>query len=86
MNAILWYLLVGLVAGWLTGLIMKGSGYGIVMDIVLGIAGAIIGGWIASSLGLGGGGFIWSVIIAILGAVILVAIVRLVAGRRRHTV
>lgn len=86
MNALLWYLIVGLIAGWLTGVIMKGSGYGIVMDIVLGIVGGLLGGWIAGNLGLGGGGFIWSIIIAVIGAVILVALVRLISGRGHRTV
>lgn len=86
MNALLWYLIVGLIAGWLTGVIMKGSGYGIVMDIVLGIVGGLLGGWIAGNLGLGGGGLLWSIIIAVIGAVILVALVRLIAGRGHRTV
>jgi uncharacterized membrane protein YeaQ/YmgE (transglycosylase-associated protein family) len=82
MNGIIWWIIVGLIAGWATGKIMKGSGYGPIMDIVLGIVGAIIGGWIVSALGLGGGGIIWSIIVAIIGAVILVWIVRLITGNR----
>lgn len=82
MSGIIWWIIVGLIAGWATGKIMKGSGYGPIMDIVLGIVGAIIGGWIVSALGLGGGGIIWSIIVAIIGAVILVWIVRLITGNR----
>jgi len=82
MNGIIWWIIVGLIAGWATGKIMKGSGYGPLMDIVLGIVGAIIGGWIVSMLGLGGGGLIWSIIVAIIGAVILVWLVRLITGNR----
>lgn len=82
MNGIIWWIIVGLIAGWATGKIMKGAGYGPLMDIVIGIIGAIIGGWIVSALGLGGGGIIWSIIVAIIGAVILVWIVRLVTGNR----
>lgn len=82
MSGIIWWIIVGLIAGWATGKIMKGSGYGPLMDIVLGIVGAIIGGWIVSALGLGGGGLIWSIIVAIIGAVILVWIVRLITGNR----
>ena len=75
---ILMWILVGLVAGWLTGKIMKGSGYGFFVDILLGIAGALIGGFIASHLGLDAhGGFLYSTLIAVAGAVILVAILRL---------
>lgn len=75
---ILMWILVGLVAGWLTGKIMKGSGYGFFVDILLGIAGALMGGFIANHLGLDAhGGFIHSTLIALGGAVLLVAILRL---------
>ena len=75
---ILMWILVGLVAGWLTGKIMKGSGYGFFVDILLGIAGALVGGFIATHLGLDAhGGFLYSTLIAVAGAVILVAILRL---------
>jgi uncharacterized membrane protein YeaQ/YmgE (transglycosylase-associated protein family) len=82
MSGIIWWIIIGLIAGWATGKIMKGSGYGPLMDIVLGIVGAIIGGWIVTALGLGGGGLIWSIIVAIIGAVILVWLVRLITGNR----
>jgi uncharacterized membrane protein YeaQ/YmgE (transglycosylase-associated protein family) len=73
------WILVGLVAGWLTGKIMKGSGYGFFVDILLGIAGALVGGFIANRLGLdANGGFIYSTLIALGGAILLVAILRLV--------
>ena len=76
--SILMWIVVGLVAGWLTGKIMKGSGYGFFVDILLGIAGALVGGFIASHLGLDAhGGFLYSTLIAVGGAVILVAILRL---------
>lgn len=72
-------ILVGLVAGWATGKIMKGAGYGVLTDILLGIAGAVVGGWIMSFLGFyTSGGLIPSILVAILGAVVLVAIVRAV--------
>jgi len=78
MHFIIW-LVVGLIAGWLTGKIMKGSGYGFFVDIILGIAGAFIGGFIARHLGLDpSGGFIYSTLIALGGAIILVAIIRLI--------
>ena len=64
-------ILVGLVAGWAAGKIMKGSGYGPLMDILLGIVGAIVGGWIMRALG-----FYTSILVAILGAVIVIVIVR----------
>jgi uncharacterized membrane protein YeaQ/YmgE (transglycosylase-associated protein family) len=73
----LYWIIVGLIAGWATGKIMKGSGYGILMDILLGIVGGIVGGWIMSLLGFStSGGLIPGILVAILGAVVLVAIVR----------
>jgi uncharacterized membrane protein YeaQ/YmgE (transglycosylase-associated protein family) len=83
---ILAWIIVGLVAGWLAGLVMKGSGYGVLGDIILGIVGAVIGGFLASALfGIPdavNGINITSIVIAFLGAVILVAIVRALSGRR----
>ena len=77
MGIFMW-ILVGLVAGWLTGKIMKGSGYGFIVDILLGIAGALVGGFLASRLGLDAhGGFIHSTLIALAGAILLVVILRL---------
>jgi uncharacterized membrane protein YeaQ/YmgE (transglycosylase-associated protein family) len=74
---LLYWLVVGLIAGWLTGVVMRGGGYGIVVDIILGILGGILGGWIFSMLGVGaGGGLVGSVIVAFVGAVVLVAISR----------
>jgi uncharacterized membrane protein YeaQ/YmgE (transglycosylase-associated protein family) len=79
MGAILFWILAGLIAGWLTGKIMKGSGYGFFADILLGIAGAFVGGFIARYIGLDPAGrFIYSTLVAVGGAVILVAIVRLI--------
>jgi len=79
---LLWWIVVGLIAGWATGKIMRGSGYGAFMDIVLGIVGAIIGGFIMRSLGFAGqGGMLYTILVAIGGAVLLTAIVRLISGR-----
>jgi len=73
------WILVGLVAGWLAGKVMKGGGYGIIVDIILGILGGLLGGWIFGLLGIWpGGGIIGSLIVAFIGAVILVAITRLI--------
>jgi uncharacterized membrane protein YeaQ/YmgE (transglycosylase-associated protein family) len=80
---ILWWIIVGLIAGWITGKLMKGSGYGAIMDIVVGIIGAIIGGFIMRTLGFAGsGGMIYTIVVAVFGAVILTWIIRLVTGRR----
>jgi len=71
------WILVGLVAGWLAGQVMKGGGYGVLVDIILGILGGILGGWIFGALGIWqGGGLIGSIVVAFVGAVILVAITR----------
>jgi len=75
---ILWWIIVGLVAGWVTGKIMKGTGYGALMDIFIGIAGALVGGFVMRSLGFAGeGGLIYTMVVAIGGAVVLTAIARL---------
>ena len=77
---IIGWIIVGLIAGWITGKIMKGSGYGVIMDIIVGIVGALIGGFILGALGLGGGftGFnLISLVTAFIGAVILLLLVRL---------
>ena len=63
---LLYWIVVGLIAGWLAGLVMKGGGYGIVVDIILGILGGVLGGWIFGMLGIGaGGGMIGSIIVGI---------------------
>ena len=72
------WIIVGLIAGWLAGQVMKGSGYGVLVDIILGILGGVLGGWIFGMLGIWQGrGMIGSIIVAFVGAVILVAITRL---------
>lgn len=83
---ILWWVIVGLIAGWLTGKLMKGSGYGPVMDIVIGIVGAVLGGFIMRAMGFAGqGGMAYTIIVAVIGAVLLTWLLRLVTGRRATT-
>jgi len=72
----LYWIIVGLIAGWLAGKVMKGEGYGVLVDIILGILGAVVGGWVFSLLGFHAGGLIATIIVAFVGAVILVWIVR----------
>ena len=80
---ILWWIIVGLIAGFITGKIMRGSGFGALMDIVVGLVGAIIGGFIMRALGFAGeGGMIYTILIAVAGAVILTWIVRLITGNK----
>ncbi|GCE08973.1 GlsB/YeaQ/YmgE family stress response membrane protein [Dictyobacter aurantiacus] len=83
-TAIIWWLLVGLIAGALAGLVMRGGGYGIVGDIIVGLVGALLGGFLASLIGLGGYGFIGTTIIAFIGACVLIAILRAVSGGARR--
>lgn len=84
-HGIIAWIIIGLIAGWITGKLMKGSGFGFIMDMVVGLIGALIGGFLSQHLGLGGvgqHGLIMSIIIAVIGAVILTWIVRLVTGSR----
>jgi uncharacterized membrane protein YeaQ/YmgE (transglycosylase-associated protein family) len=84
--SLLWWLIVGLIAGFLASVVMRGGGYGIVGDIIIGIVGAFIGGFLASLLGLGASGLIGTIIVAFIGACILIAILRAISGgytRRR---
>ena len=81
MSGLLWWVIVGVIAGWLTGKIMKGGGFGLLMDLVVGIAGAVVGGFLMNLLGFAGsGGLIYSILVAVLGAVILTWIVRKIKG------
>ena len=76
-TSLIWRAVVGLIAGWAAGKIMKGGGYGVVMDIVLGIIGAVIGGWLMGIVGIHAGGFLGTIIVAIIGAVFLIWITRM---------
>jgi uncharacterized membrane protein YeaQ/YmgE (transglycosylase-associated protein family) len=79
----LWWILVGLVAGWATGKVMKGGGYGFFVDIILGIVGAIVGGFIARAIGFSpAGGMIYTILIATGGAILVVFVFRLITGKR----
>ena len=76
LSALVWFLLVGLIAGWLAGMVMKGGGYGIVGDMIVGVIGALLGGWLFSLVGISAGGLIGSIIVAFIGACVLIAILR----------
>ena len=76
LSGLIWSVIIGLIAGWLAGKVMKGGGYGTLMDIVLGIAGGVIGGLVFGLLGLSASGFIGSIIVSFVGAVILIWLVR----------
>jgi uncharacterized membrane protein YeaQ/YmgE (transglycosylase-associated protein family) len=69
---VIWWLIVGLIAGWLTGKIMRGPGKGALMDIIIGLVGALVGGFLMSLLGFRSeGGMIYTILVAVLGAVLL---------------
>ena len=76
------WIIIGLLAGWIAGHITRGRGFGCVVDIVLGLIGAVVGGWIFTRLGILAWGFWGSLAAATVGAVVLVAIARLFAGGR----
>ena len=74
-----WFIIVGLIAGWLAGVIMKGGGFGVVGDIVVGIIGALLGGWLFSTMGVSaGGGLLGAIVVALIGAIILIFLLRLI--------
>ena len=81
------WIVVGLVAGWLASRVMKGRGSGLVGDLVLGVVGALLGGFLASTLlkipNAVNGINVTSILVAFVGAVILIALLRAVSGRRR---
>jgi uncharacterized membrane protein YeaQ/YmgE (transglycosylase-associated protein family) len=77
------WILIGLIAGWLAGKIARGRGFGCITDIILGIVGSFIGGWVFVKLGILGGGFWYSLAAATLGAVILVSIAHLFSSGTR---
>ena len=77
--SVLWFLVVGLVAGWLAGMLVKGGGFGLIGDLVVGVIGAFLGGWLFSTLGASaGGGLLGSIAVATVGAIVLLFLVRLV--------
>jgi uncharacterized membrane protein YeaQ/YmgE (transglycosylase-associated protein family) len=83
LGALIFWIIVGLIAGALAKFIMPGDDPGgFIITILLGIAGAIVGGFLANLINIGGGGFIWTTLIATIGAIILLAIYRAFAGSR----
>ena len=76
---LLWFIIVGIVAGFLPGKIMKGKGFGILINLLIGISGALLGGWLFGILGLSfGGGILGALVTAFLGAIILLFIISLI--------
>ena len=75
MRFLVW-IISGIVAGWLTGLVMKGRGYGLIVDLVIGLLGGVIGGWLFSLFGVATHSWLGEILVAVIGGVVLVAIVR----------
>lgn len=74
---LLWFILIGIAAGWLAGQVMKGSGSGVVLDLIIGVVGAILGGFVFGLFGLSAGGLIGRLVVATVGAILLLYLVRL---------
>jgi uncharacterized membrane protein YeaQ/YmgE (transglycosylase-associated protein family) len=74
------WIIIGLIAGWLAGKVSRGKGFGCLANTILGLVGAIIGGWIFTRLGIEAWGFLGSLAAAVVGAIVLVAMGRLFAG------
>ena len=76
---LLWFCLVGLVAGWLAGVLVKGGGFGLLGDLVVGVLGALLGGWLFGKLGIWpSGGLLGAIIVATIGAIVLLVILRMI--------
>jgi uncharacterized membrane protein YeaQ/YmgE (transglycosylase-associated protein family) len=78
LESLIWFLLVGLIAGWLAGKVMRGGGFGVIGDMIVGIIGAFLGGWLFGLLGLHAGGLIGAIVTAFVGAVVLLLLLRLI--------
>ena len=84
-HGVIAWIIIGVIAGWITGKLMKGSGFGFIMDMVVGLIGALVGGFLSSHLGGGGvgeHGLTMSIIIAVIGAVVLTLLLRLISRNR----
>jgi uncharacterized membrane protein YeaQ/YmgE (transglycosylase-associated protein family) len=75
---IIWFLIIGIVAGWLAGKIMRGGGFGLIGDLVVGVIGALLGGFLFGMLGLSANGLIGSLVTATVGAIVLLFLIHLI--------
>lgn len=82
-HSFVWWIFIGLVAGWLAGTVSRGRGFGCLANMALGLVGAVVGGWIFQKLGIEYFGFFGSLAAATVGAVLLVAIARFFSGESR---
>ena len=79
-QSVIAWIVVGLIAGWLAGKVSRGRGFGCIANILIGMVGAIIGGWIFTKLNIQGAGMLYSIAAATVGAVLLVGIARIFSG------
>jgi uncharacterized membrane protein YeaQ/YmgE (transglycosylase-associated protein family) len=77
---LIWQIVIGILAGFLAGKIMRGRGYGLIIDLLLGIVGSMLGGWVFMLLGLSASGLVGQLVMATVGAVLLIVIVRSLRG------
>jgi uncharacterized membrane protein YeaQ/YmgE (transglycosylase-associated protein family) len=77
---LIWQIAIGILAGFLAGKIMRGRGYGLLIDLLLGIVGSMLGGWVFRLLGLSASGLVGALVVATIGAVLLIVIVRSLRG------
>ena len=82
-STLLGWIVIGLLAGWIAGEVSRGSGFGCLGNVAIGLVGSILGGRIFSKLGIWGGGFVYSLAAATVGAVVLVLVARLFTGGKR---
>ena len=75
---LVWFLLIGMIAGWLAGVLVKGGGFGILGDMIVGILGAVIGGWLFSVVGLSAYGTVGAIVMSVIGAVVLLGLIRII--------
>lgn len=78
MDGLIWFLVIGLIAGWLAGQVFRGRGFGLIGNLIVGMIGALIGGWLFGIVGLSAYGFIGSLIVAFVGAIVLLFLLNLV--------
>jgi uncharacterized membrane protein YeaQ/YmgE (transglycosylase-associated protein family) len=79
-SSLLGWIVIGLLAGWIAGKMSRGTGFGCLGNVLVGLVGSVLGGWIFVRLGIWGGGFIYSLAAATVGAVVLVTLARLFVG------
>ena len=77
-----WYLLLGLASGWIANLIVKGDGSGLIINLIVGLVGGVLGGWLLSFFGLVAAGTLGSLVTAVIGAIVLLWIAALVSHRK----